>query len=289
MTTPSNAHPTLLAGAVDIGNTRLKILAGGHYFVAALDDAWQDQVQKFFWTFSGKTLALGVSSVNPEAEALFAQELRKRSNIKAQPLAPMIQSQRFVDMSGIQGMGSDRVLGLIGALHYDLAAIRPIVTIDCGTAITINAMTVQRKCLGGAIMPGIRTQLRALHEFTEQLPHVEPAPEEALLGTHTAQAMLVGAVHGAAGAVLHIVQRLIGREFQDTEPMVFVTGGDATLLLSALQTHAQAHAQAYTQTPATPSIRPIHEQNLVLRGIEAMMAQSMTDFMTNVGSTRLGG
>jgi pantothenate kinase type III len=277
---PSPSLPTLLAGAVDIGNTRIKILAGGHSFVAALDEPWQEQLQKFFWTFSGKSVALGVSSVNPEAEALFELELRKRSNIRSQPLAALIAEQPFVDISGVQGIGTDRVLGLVGALHHNPSLIRPMVTIDCGTAITINALTVQRKCLGGAILPGLRTQFRALHECTAQLPLVEPAPEEASVGTHTAQAMLVGVVQGAAGAVLHIVGRLVQREFQGAEPVLFLTGGDAPLMASTL---------ASTEGSMLLHAQIIHEPNLVMQGIEAVMAHSMANFMTTVGATRLGG
>jgi type III pantothenate kinase len=271
--------PSILAGAVDIGNTRIKILAAEQAFTAAYDEAvdglsWQEQMQKFFWNFSGKQLALGVSSVNPEAEQMFEMELRKRSNIKSQPLGPMLATQPFVDIGGVQGIGQDRVLGLIGGLHHDPTLIRPIVTVDCGTAITVNALTVQRRCLGGAILPGLRTQLRALHEFTQLLPLIEPAYDDASAGANTAQAMLIGTVQGAAGAIKHIVERLIEREFQGAEPLLFVAGGDAGLIARVLQGWY---------------VQPVFEPNLVLRGIEAVMAHSMAQFFANVGSTRLGG
>lgn len=248
-------------------------------FAAAFNEAvdglsWQEQMQKFFWSFSGKQLALGVASVNPEAERLFEMELKKRSNIKSQPLGPMLATQPFVDIGGVQGIGQDRILGLIGALHYDPTLIRPIVTVDCGTAITMNALTVHRRCLGGAIMLGMRSHLRALHEFTQLLPRIELGYEDATAGANTTQAMLVGAVQGAAGAIKHLVERLVEREFDGIEPLLFITGGDASLLARALQGW---------------HIQPVHEPHIVLRGIEAVMAHSMAQFFAGIGSTRLGG
>jgi type III pantothenate kinase len=266
--------PQIIPGAVDIGNTRIKIFVGGTLFASGLEENWQEQMQKFFWSFSGKQVALGVSSVNPEAEQLFEQELKKRSNIKSQPLAPLLARQPFVDFSGVSGMGADRQLGLIGALHHDPTLIRPVVTIDCGTAVTVNAVTLQRVCLGGAILPGVRTQLRALHEFTQQLPLVEPASEDATIGANTAQAMLVGVVQGVAGAIRHITERLIERDFHGTEPMLFLAGGDAGIVLHGLKGWF---------------LSPVYEPNLVLRGIEAVMAHSMAEFFFGIGSTRLGG
>ena len=68
-----------LAGAVDIGNTRIKILADGQFFAAELGGNWQEAMHKYLWNFSGKQVLFGVSSVNPEASAQLEAELKKRS------------------------------------------------------------------------------------------------------------------------------------------------------------------------------------------------------------------
>lgn len=263
---------TFIPGAVDIGNSRIKILVGEHYFSASFDEPWQEQMQKFFWNFAGKTVMLGVSSVNDTAEELFALELRKRSNIKSQSLAPLLSHQPFLDIGGIQGIGADRVLGMIGALHHDPDSIRPVITIDCGTAITINAVNVHRRCLGGAILPGIGAQLHALHESTDRLPQIEPALELASVGTSTAQAMRIGVIHGAAGAVRFLVERIITEEFGGVEPVVFLAGGNAQLLKQALQSW---------------SLQPIEDTHLVLRGIQAVMAHAMMTSLHSSGVRRL--
>lgn len=255
--TPTFQH---LPGAVDIGNSRIKIVVAGQYFVHDFHNGWTEAMHKFFWSFPGKHLLLGVSSVNIEAKEVFDAELRKRSTITTQPLELLLHEQQFVDISSIQGIGSDRVLGLIGALHYDPVLIKPIVTIDCGTAITLNALTASRRCLGGAILPGITTQFRALHHFTSSLPEVEPALETVTVGTNTAQAMRVGVIHGTAGAVQNILHNLVIREFDEQQPFIFVAGGEAPLLARALEPH-------YPNLILAP--------HLVLEGISALMAHWM--------------
>jgi pantothenate kinase type III len=267
--------PQILAGAIDIGNTRLKILAGGEFFAHDLGTNWQEAMHKYLWAFSGKNVLFGVSSVNPEAFALLETELKKRSNVRWRPLHEVMHEQALdghalVDTSGIQGIGTDRVLSLVGALQYitehHSALIAPIITVDCGTAVTINAMTVRRTCIGGAIMPGVGTQLRALHHFTQLLPEVEAAYEAVAVGTNTAQAMRVGVVHGVAGAVKDITATIMQREFGGELPVVFLTGGDAPLVLRALEGW---------------QIQPLYEAHLVLYGASALMGQWMQRFVVD--------
>lgn len=256
-----------LAGAVDIGNTRIKILADGQFFAAELSGNWQEAMHKYLWNFSGKQVLFGVSSVNPEASAQLEAELKKRSNIHSNPLQNILREQSLIDVTGIQGIGSDRVLSLIGALHHNMehnaAVVAPLITIDCGTAVTVNAANARRKCLGGAILPGVGTQLRALRHFTQLLPEVEPAFEDASLGTNTAQAMRIGVVRGIGGALKEIVERIVALDFNSESPLIFITGGDAATVRKTLE-HWRFEA--------------IHEPHLVLYGASALMAQRMQEF-----------
>jgi type III pantothenate kinase len=261
---------SIVAGAIDIGNTRIKILADNQFFAAELSSNWQEALHKYLWNFSGKNVLFGASSVNPEAFAQLEIELKKRSNVRWKALKDVVLRQELVDVAGIQGIGSDRVLSLLGALQYVVqhfpSRIAPILTIDCGTAVTVNALSTRRKCLGGAILPGVGTQLRALHHFTQQLPEVEVGFEDAASGTNTAQAIRIGVVRGIAGAIKEIAQTIIEREFNNETPFVMVTGGDAGVVMKALESW---------------HCTPIHEPHLVLHGASAMMAQWMQESMTS--------
>jgi type III pantothenate kinase len=72
-------------------------------------------------------------------------------------------------------MGLDRALSLLGAGEvYGW----PVLVVDCGTALTFTAgawssTSSQGQFLGGAILPGLGTQFRALHDYTDQLPWVD--------------------------------------------------------------------------------------------------------------------
>lgn len=257
---------TFLAGAVDIGNTRIKILADGHFFAAELSGNWQEAMHKYLWNFSGKHVVLGVSSVNPEITVQLETELKKRSNIRWSPLQNVLREQTLIDITGIQGIGSDRVLSLIGALNHNLehnpTIVAPLITIDCGTAVTVNVATSRRKCLGGAILPGVGTQLRALRHFTQLLPEVEPEFEDASVGTNTAQAMRIGVVRGIGGALKEIVEVIVKQDCNGEHPLVFITGGDAPIVRKSLEDW---------------HIEPQHEPHLVLYGASALMAQRMQE------------
>jgi pantothenate kinase type III len=266
----------IVAGAVDIGNSRIKILADNQFFAAELDTNWQEAMHKYLWNFSGKSVILGVSSVNPEVFAQLETELKKRSNVRWKALQEMMSHQNIVDVAGIQGIGSDRVLSLIGGLQYAVehfpAQVAPILTIDCGTAVTLNALTTRRKCLGGAILPGVGTQLRALHHFTQQLPEVEVGFEDAASGTNTAQAMRIGVVRGIAGAIKEIAGQMIEQHFNNEMPIVLITGGDAGIVLKALETW---------------DVQPHHTPHLVLHGASALMAHRMQESITSDGTPLL--
>jgi type III pantothenate kinase len=257
---------TFISGAIDIGNTRIKILADGQFFAAELDGNWQEAMHKYLWNFSGKQALFGVSSVNPETLALLEAELKKRSNVRWNMLGEILHRQDIIDVSGIQGIGSDRVLSLIGALQRNLerspSLVAPLITIDCGTALTINVANVRRKCLGGAILPGVGTQLRALRHFTQLLPEVEPAFEDATCGTNTAQAMRIGVVRGIGGAIKEIVETIVESDCNGETPLVFITGGDAPAVAKSLQGWRYA---------------PQYEPHLVLLGASALMTQWMQD------------
>ena len=82
---------------------------------------------------------------------------------------------------------------------------------------------------GGAIAPGARMQLRALHEGTAALPEVAlAAPDDDAFGRSTSQAMLHGVYHGVRGLVWKLVERYA--EAYGAFPQVVATGGDAELL-----------------------------------------------------------
>jgi type III pantothenate kinase len=125
------------------------------------------------------------------------------------------------DVDEPERVGADRLLGALAAYRRVGGAC---VTVDCGTAITVNGVTRDGVFAGGAILPGPDLMARSLSGGTALLPTVEPAGCAPLLGRSTEQAMAAGVLRGAAGAVA------APREVVGADAPVLVTGGAADRL-----------------------------------------------------------
>ena len=124
--------------------------------------------------------------------------------------------------------GVDRVLNLAAA--YEQIGHACVVA-DAGTALTVDCCDDTGAFLGGAIAPGAKMMLAALHENTAGLPLVElaPPPPDGI-GRDTASAILAGVVTGTRGMVKELVEAHathLGRW-----PELVVTGGDAEPLFA---------------------------------------------------------
>ncbi|KPJ72667.1 MAG: hypothetical protein AMS14_07395, partial [Planctomycetes bacterium DG_20] len=122
-------------------------------------------------------------------------------------------------------VGVDRLLAALAAYRRTGGAC---IVVDCGTAVTVDAVDSGGVFLGGAIFPGREMMARALAEGTAQLPHVRgSAAPESVLGKSTEEAILAGLVRGTAGAL----ESLVAAAMMEVglHARVVVTGGDAAV------------------------------------------------------------
>lgn len=251
--------------AIDIGNSRVKILSNEHgsaaFPINELNDKWFDEIRSFIEKHSSP-YSWAISSVNSTVETDIIDILIERYPMII-PAEFILNNQTLIDLSQVSGAGSDRIFGVIGALKY---ANPPLITIDCGTAITINYLDENCIFRGGTILPGVSTQLRALNHFTEQLPLLLPEYTDLPFGSTTVQAMTVGTLWSAVGAIKEIISRIKSSAGIQSIPIVF-TGGEHQLLASALS-----------------DMEIISSSNLVLEGIIAAQISlpSITDFSQNI-------
>lgn len=129
-----------------------------------------------------------------------------------------------------QTLGPDRLAAVVAANH--LFPDKNNLVIAAGTCITYNFITTNRAFRGGAISPGIRMRLDAMHHFTGKLPQVETKGELLLLGYDTETCMRTGALYGAAAEVHGMIQAY-GAEYPLFNPIL--TGGDAPFLARQLK------------------------------------------------------
>ncbi len=121
-----------------------------------------------------------------------------------------------------QTLGNDRIAAAAGA-NYRFRG-KNLLVIDAGTAITIDFVSSGNEFMGGNISPGLSMRLRALHEFTDNLPLVKPSDSVPLLGNDTGTAILSGVVNGIIFEIDEYINRQKSR-YSDLE--VIMTGGDA--------------------------------------------------------------
>ena len=153
-----------------------------------------------------------------------------------------------LDQLPLQGLyptlGIDRALALLGA-GTELGW--PILVIDAGTALTFTGADVNRRLVGGAILPGLGLQLSSLKAKTAALPLVSlPENLPPRWATDTAQAIESGVVRSVVAAVQDFIQDWLIL-FPDSK--IALTGGDRTWLLKYLAATFGDTAARIIETP----------------------------------------
>jgi type III pantothenate kinase len=170
-------------------------------------------------------VAVVVGSVVPAALERIRVHVRELLTQEALVVGDTIPLPMDVGVTDVKAIGVDRVCAAAAA--YDKLQTGCVI-IDFGTAVTVDLVDDEGTLLGGAILPGLRMQLQALHEHAAALPAVEPVAPELPYGRNTAEAMQTGVCRGLAGAVRGLVEAYAGHI--NHWPQVVATGGDLTLL-----------------------------------------------------------
>ena len=102
-----------------------------------------------------------------------------------------------------------------------------MIVVDFGTATTFDVADKDGAYIGGVIAPGVNTSMRALHDVTAALPHIDVTEPEKAIGTNTVECMQAGVFWGYVGLVEKIVDQI---KSEHPRPMrVIATGGLSTL------------------------------------------------------------
>jgi type III pantothenate kinase len=209
--------------AIDRGNSRTKV---------ALRNENGDLSVNVFANNEDANILLFIQSLDFNASIMSSVAT---SGIPA--LVPHLSKQKFVELNSQtplpiknryttpETLGADRIAGAVGAWH--LAANKNVLLVDAGTCINYECV-IDNAYIGGAIAPGLKMRLQAMHTFTGKLPLLE-LPEEIvdITGDSTKACML-------SGAVLGMVNEMegIARDYMQNYPslLVVLTGGDAPYL-----------------------------------------------------------
>ena len=70
----------------------------------------------------------------------------------------------------IKSMGIDRLIGIIGTIHF---YSQPAMIVDCGTATTIDFINNSLYHEGGLIIPGLNTTIDAINQKSSQIKEIK--------------------------------------------------------------------------------------------------------------------
>jgi len=222
--------PTVAANRLlfDLGNTRLKggrLDASGRLAATsavAVDapadwETWIDDLAG-----SEPVEAVAAASVHPPLAERLAALLERRG------LGPVRWFRSAADvpvrhwLESPERTGADRALAVLQALRSRSG--KPAgagLVVQCGTAITVEAIDARGVWRGGAIGIGPGLAARALGVGTAQLPELDAArwrsPVESY-GPSTETALAAGIRWGTIGAVRELIQRAINRINNFDEP-----------------------------------------------------------------------
>ncbi|KAM3091717.1 pantothenate kinase [Phormidesmis sp. 146-35] len=124
-------------------------------------------------------------------------------------------------------LGLDRTLAIWGASDLYKS---PVLVIDGGTALTFTGANEQREFIGGAILPGLQLQFRAVHQATAALPLIETKTLTDLpsrWATGTIAAIQSGIVYSLISTIRDFIE-----DWQQQFPnsALVLTGGDSARL-----------------------------------------------------------
>lgn len=220
---------------IDLGNSRLKWAqhAPGLWRTgaAALDDEMPSLLDRLWRDLDTPRKVVVCSVANPIRRQTLEQWVQTHWSVTPQ----IVRAQ--AEQLGVKNLyrqpaqlGVDRWVALIGARGLTTSAA---CVVDCGTAVTVDALSAEGEFLGGAVFPGLHMLRDSLVQGTAGIPVTEGDATDCLARS-TADGVAAGTLFGLAGAVERLTDEY--RQTLSESMKVFLTGGDAPELAARLRT-----------------------------------------------------
>lgn len=218
----------------DLGNTRLKwaFWDGALSSFGAAPYEGENDFTSALLQLERKPSIVAAISVAPRSRRLFTEFCEHHWRLTPRWYGASREAAGIRSLyEPAETLGADRFAALAGARAR--CGPRSVCVVDCGTAITVDALDGDGVFRGGVIMPGMAAAAETLRRAAFALAVAEPTAVVSALGCRTADALKGGLVLGAAGAIDRILDEQ-GLRLAD-DPLVLVTGGDAAALAPYLK------------------------------------------------------
>ena len=180
---------------------------------------------------------------------------RYYGDVPAVIVEPGVKTGVPVRMDNPKEVGADRVVNALAAIHLYGG---PAIVVDFGTATTFDAVSTKNEYVGGAIAPGIEISIDALSARGAQLHKIELSRPRHVIGKNTVEALQSGIIHGFAGQVDGLVERMAEELTDDPDELTVVaTGGLAPMVLDEAR-----NIDVYEPWLTLIGLRLVYERNV---------------------------
>ena len=238
---------------LDIGNTNIKagVFKGKdleYHFIFSNITKHKSSLKKH------RISSIAISSVVPEKTKLIVKELSANYNFIPFIINNDCKFNLKIDYKTPETLGIDRICSAEGAFNLygnSLMAGSYLLTIDFGTATTINIVKYPNIFAGGLIAPGVNTMFKSLTAQTSQLPDLTIDNYNFIIGDDTHSSIASGVINSAVGLIEKVVSYINNLD-DCSNLIIYATGGMADKLQKFL------------------SNKIIYDEFLVLRGIRSL-------------------
>ncbi|RKZ29889.1 hypothetical protein DRQ36_07290 [bacterium] len=221
---------------IDIGNHRVKLalisnceeIVRREHFLTSEISGQKDSIIEM--VDENDTDGIVIGSVVPDATKEFLKALSGYDPLVVTGKTPCGLS---IDYDPIETLGADRLAAATGAFReYGEVINCAIMVVDAGSTVTADLISSSGAYHGGSIFPGERLALISLSDGAEQLPMIAFNPHQVVIGSSTAECMLVGVKATIIGAIEHLYHRY--GEIHGENPFVIITGASASWIAPEL-------------------------------------------------------
>ena len=240
--------------AIDIGNSRIK---AGKFINDKLTEfhSLKNITEVFAFLKSNSKNDVAISSVVPDKTKIISEEVEKITSKSPFIITKDIKANLTIDYKTPETLGIDRLCSAEGALflfnnsekYKNYKEGTYILSIDFGTATTINVIEYSGKFIGGLIAPGLDMMFESLKQRTAQLPLLSVSDFVLTIGKDTNSSIASGVVTSVVGMIEKTINTLSSQNV-----FVYLTGGNAKKIIPYI------------------SFDFILEEGLVLYGISAL-------------------
>ena len=225
----------------DIGNTRIKTALFNRNRI--IDFKSFTSINKIIASYRQKNISsVAFSSVVPNISKEFKSQIEKRIKISPFRIDNSLNFNLKINHSTPEYVGTDRICSAEGAFYlfkrsrnfkkYNKDDI--ILTIDLGTATTLNFVKYPGVFTGGIIAPGIRMMSESLHSQTALLPVVSSAEYKKIIGRNTKEAISSGVINSTIGLIEKSINELKSKN-KFAKVHIHITGGNAQQIIPYLK------------------------------------------------------